>query len=127
MQLNCDNLKSRSTCAVSSALDVLGDKWTLVIIRDAMFLGATTFGQFRSSPEKIASNILTDRLEKLVNYGIMSKNQNPDNKLKFDYRLTETGQELRPILLALGKWGHKHIEGTSMDVYHQMKKQFAGK
>jgi DNA-binding HxlR family transcriptional regulator len=91
----------------------LGDKWTLLIIRDAIILGSKSFGEFISSPEKIASNILTNRLEKLVSYGIFSKTRNANNKLKFDYRLTEKGQQLKPILLALGKWGYINIEGTN--------------
>ena len=112
MQLKRSDLNFRSTCAISCALEILGDKWTLLIIRDALFTNSTSFGQFRSSPEKIASNILTDRLEKLVKYGIMEKSRNADNKLKFDYTLTDKGHELKPVLLAIGKWGYGNIEET---------------
>jgi len=121
MQLNCTDLKSRTTCSISCVLEILGDKWTLLIVRDALFKNSTSFGEFRSSPEKIASNILSDRLEKLVAYGIMSKTQNPDNKLKFDYRLTDKGQQLKPILFAINKWGYEHIKGTN-DMEEQIKK-----
>ena len=121
MQLNRNDLNFRSECSISCALEILGDRWTLIIIRDALFANSTSFGQFRASPEKIASNILTDRLEKLVKYGIMEKNKNAGNKLKFDYTLTERGQQLKPVLFAIGKWGSVNIEGTK-DVKEQIKK-----
>jgi len=113
MQLNIKKLNYRSTCSISCALDLIGDKWTLLIIRDALFLGSKSFGEFRSSPEKIASNILTDRLQKLVAKGIMKKKRNADNKLKFDYTLTEIGKGLKPVLMAVGKWGNSTIKGTN--------------
>jgi DNA-binding HxlR family transcriptional regulator len=120
MQVKRDKLKFRSPCSISCALDLLGDKWTLIIIRDAIILGSKSFGEFSSSPEKIATNILTDRLEKLVSYGIFNKTRNLHNKLKFDYILTDRGKQLEPVLLALGKWGYSHIEGTN-DVEERMK------
>jgi len=126
MQLNSIDKDFRSECSISCALEILGDKWTLLIIRDALYLKSEAFGQFRSSPEKIASNILTDRLERLVRYGIMEKNNNPDNKLKFDYRLTERGRQLEPILLAIGKWGAENIQGTC-GVEEQIKKYGGGR
>lgn len=121
MQLNFNDGVFRSECAISCALEILGDKWTLLIIRDALYVKSTSFGQFRSSPEKIASNILTDRLERLVGYGILEKTNNPDNKLKFDYTLTDRGKELEPILMAISDWGHKHVKGTC-SVEEQLKK-----
>ena len=121
MQLNIENINARSKCSISCTLDIVGDKWSLLIIRDALFLKKTSFNEFRNSAEKIASNILTNRMEKLVKYGIMNKTQNPDNKLKFDYLLTEKGQNLKPIILALGKWGINYIGGTN-DVQEQVKK-----
>ena len=121
MQLNYTKKDFRSECSISCALEILGDKWTLLIVRDALYLKSESFGRFRSSPEKIASNILTDRLERMVKYGIMEKSNNPDNKLKFDYRLTDRGMQLEPILLAIGKWGSENIQGTC-SVEEQMKK-----
>lgn len=113
MQLNHKEKKFRSPCSISCSLEIFGDKWTLLIVRDAMFNGYTSFTQFRNSMEKIASNILTDRLEKLVSNGILTKVSNPTNQLKYDYNLTEKGLELKPILLAIGKWGFENIEGTN--------------
>ena len=112
--------EKKSFCPVNQYLEVFGDKWTLLIIRDAIFLNSNSFGQFRSSGEKIASNILASRLEKLVEYGIMNKTKNPNNKLKFDYTLTQRGMELKPIIMELGKWGHNNIKGTN-DVEHVVK------
>jgi len=113
MQLNTEKSNFRSLCSISCSLEIIGDKWTLLIVRDAMFNGHTSFTQFRNSVEKIASNILTDRLEKLVSNGILTKESNPTNQLKYDYKLTKMGLELKPILLSIGKWGFKNIEGTN--------------
>ena len=113
MQLNNSKKKKRSLCSISCALEVLGDKWTLLIVRDALFKGFTSFTQFRNSTEKIASNILTDRLGKLVSNGILTKENNLTNQLKYDYKPTDIGWSLKPILLALAKWGFENIEGTN--------------
>ena len=113
MQLKFDKRQFRSKCSVSCSLDLIGDKWTLLIIRDAMFKGYTSFNQFRNSTEKIASNILAARLEKLVSNGILTKTKNPTNQLKFDYELTDIGLNLRPVLLALGKWGYESIDNVN--------------
>ena len=113
MQLNLKNKTFRSPCSISSTLEIIGDKWTLLIVRDALFKGFTSFTQFRNSSEKIASNILTDRLDKLVSNGILTKNKSLTNQLKYDYKLTDTGRNLEPILRALGKWGFESIEGTN--------------
>jgi DNA-binding HxlR family transcriptional regulator len=121
MQVKNNRPDFRSSCSISCALDLLGDKWTLLIIRDALFLGSKSFGDFSSSPEKIATNILTNRLEKLVSYGILTKTRNAKNKLKNDYILTDRGKQLEPVLLALGKWAYSNISGTN-DVQEQINK-----
>lgn len=113
MQLRSKNNIFRSPCSISCALDILGDKWTMLIVRDALFKGFTSFSQFRNSTEKIASNILTSRLEKLVDIEIFTKNKNLTNQLKYDYELTEKGKKLKPVLMALGQWGLENIEGTN--------------
>ncbi len=112
MQLSYKETNFRSSCSISCALEIIGDKWTLLIIRDILFAGSKSFGEFLSSPEKIASNILSDRLEKLVSNGILKKSVNKENRLKFDYDLTETGKDLEPIIKAIGEWGHTSIDGT---------------
>lgn len=101
-------LKQRSTCPVSTSLDVLGDKWTLLILRDMVFGGKSTYGQFLQSAEKIATNILADRLAILESHGLLTKAVASDKKSKFTYRLTEKGIDTVPILATLIVWGTKH-------------------
>jgi DNA-binding HxlR family transcriptional regulator len=101
-------LKQRSTCPVSTSLDVLGDKWTLLILRDIVFAGKSTYGQFLQSEEKIATNVLADRLAILESQGILTKAVATDKKSKFTYRLTEKGADTVPIIVELILWGAKH-------------------
>ncbi|CCH54867.1 transcriptional regulator, HxlR family [Fibrisoma limi BUZ 3] len=101
-------LKQRSTCPISTSLDVLGDKWSLLVLRDMLFAGKSTYGQFLQSEEKIATNILADRLAALESQGIVSKSIATDKKSKFTYRLTEKGVDIVPILVELILWGARH-------------------
>lgn len=97
-------------CPISSTLDILGDKWTLLIIRDLMFKGKKTYGEFLQSEEKIATNILADRLLILEQNGIVEKRAFPGNKVKNLYRLTPKGIDLMPALLEIILWGDKYFE-----------------
>lgn len=101
-------LKQRSTCPISTSLDVLGDKWTLLILRDMVFAGKSTYGQFLQSVEKMATNVLADRLAVLEAQGILTKAVAADKKSKFTYRLTEKGVDIVPIIVELVLWGAKH-------------------
>lgn len=101
-------VKQRSTCPISTSLDVLGDKWALLIVRDLVFAGKSTYGQFLQSAEKMATNILADRLASLEAQGILSKAVATDKKSKFTYRLTEKGVDIVPIMVELILWGAKH-------------------
>lgn len=98
----------RSDCPISCTLDLLGDKWSLLIMRDLLFFGKNSFGDFLLSDEKIARNILSDRLEELVKKGFVVKSISVDNKSKFLYTPTEKGVDLVPILLQLAAWSQKH-------------------
>ncbi|HEY3275570.1 MAG TPA: helix-turn-helix domain-containing protein [Syntrophorhabdaceae bacterium] len=100
----------RSACPISSTLEILGDKWTLLIIRDLMFSGKKTYGEFLQSPEKIATNILADRLLVLEQNGIIEKKAFPGNKVKNLYQLTPKGIDLMPILFEIILWGDKYFE-----------------
>lgn len=101
----------RSPCPVACTLDLIGDKWTLLIIRD-MLCGKCYYNDFLRSPEKIATNILADRLEKLVVSDIAEK-WIPDHETNREaYRLTPKGQSLKTVLESVAKWGLAHIEGT---------------
>jgi DNA-binding HxlR family transcriptional regulator len=102
------DFKQRSTCPVSTSLDVLGDKWTLLILRDMIFADKSTYGQFLQSEEKIATNVLADRLAILESQGILTKTVAADKKSKFTYRLTEKGIDTVPIIVSLVLWGTKH-------------------
>ena len=101
-------LKQRSTCPVSTSLDLLGDKWTLLILRDIVFAGKSTYGQFLQSAEKMATNVLADRLVVLEAQGLVTKAVAADKKSKFTYRLTEKGVDTVPIIVELLLWGARH-------------------
>ncbi len=100
----------RSACPISATLDILGDKWTLLIVRDLMFQGKKTYGEFLHSEEKIATNILADRLLVLEETGIVKKRAFPGNRVKNLYQLTPKGVDLMPVLLEIILWGDKHFE-----------------
>jgi len=101
----------RSPCPVACALDVVGDRWTLVVLRDLM-LGRTQFKDFLASPEKISTNILSERLARLVAYGLVEKSPSTSHPGRSAYVLTERGRSLQPLLEAVRDWGLAHIEGT---------------
>lgn len=102
----------RSCCPVACTLDLIGDKWTLLIVRD-LLLGRSHFREFSSSPERIATNILTDRLTRLVEAELAEKFPSPEQPGRDAYRLTEKGTTLGPVVQSLRKWGLEHIEGTA--------------
>ena len=98
-------IKPRSGCPLSYTLDFFGDKWSLLIVRDMALNNKSTYGEFLSSEEKIATNILADRLSMLETNGFVTKQVAADKKSKFIYRLTEKGISLVPIILEIGLWG----------------------
>ena len=110
---NYKNLNLRSKCPLSCALDLLGDKWSLLIIRDMLHFKKKTFKDFFASDENIATNILSSRLRKLENFGIISKTKLRNNKKTNIYKLTRTGLELIPAILELSKWGYENVKGLN--------------
>lgn len=104
----------RSVCPISFALDILGDKWTLLVVRDLVFGGKRHFGDFLASPEKIASNILASRLRSLEARGIVSRRPDPGSARKVIYELTPKGVDLVPVLLELIRWGAAHDPKTGV-------------
>jgi DNA-binding HxlR family transcriptional regulator len=110
MLVTMKKITRRSMCPISSTLDIVGDKWTLLIVRDLMFDGKKTYGEFLRSREKIATNILADRLHILETYGIVEKNAFPGNKTKNLYKLTPKGIDLLPVLCEIILWGDKHFD-----------------
>ncbi len=104
------SIAGRSGCPISMTLDILGDKWTLLIIRDLMFTGKRTYGEFLQSEEKIATNILADRLLILEKTGLVEKKAFPGNKVKNLYQLTSKGIDLMPVLFEIILWGDTYFE-----------------
>ena len=102
-------IKKRSDCPISSALDIVGDKWSLLIIRDISMQGKNTYNEFLKSDEKIATNVLADRLSMLEEAGILVKELHPESKAKIFYRLTKKGIDLLPILLEMILWSDKYL------------------
>ena len=103
----------RSVCPIACTMDLLGDRWTLVVVRD-LFLGRRYFKDFLASPEKISTNILTDRLNKLVDGGLVQANPDPNTVGRNMYALTDKGHSLVPVLEVIRDWGLNNIEGTSV-------------
>lgn len=106
----------RSLCPVNLMTEIVGDKWSFLILRDIMFYKKHHFNEFRQSEEKIASNILTDRLNMLEREGLISKRSDPAHKQKVIYSLTEKGIDLLPLLVEAIKWSLKH-EPVDMEKY----------
>jgi DNA-binding HxlR family transcriptional regulator len=106
----------RSFCPINLSLEVFGDAWTLLILRDMMFGGKRHFRELLQSDERIATNILTDRLKTLVERGLVTRADDPTHKQKAVYSLTEKGIALLPILVQIGAWGSRHVpESKKLD------------
>lgn len=102
----------RSDCPISFGLETFGDLWTLLLIRDMVYFGKQTYGEFLESDEGIATNILADRLTQLDANGILTKQRHPKDKRKEIYRLTEKGLDLIPIVFEIAMWGAKYDPQT---------------
>jgi DNA-binding HxlR family transcriptional regulator len=109
----------RSDCPISTALDIFGDKWSLLIIRDMMFKGKNTYGDFLNGGESIATNILADRLAMLESADIISRQKHPESKAKILYALTPKGIDLIPVLVEIIAWSEKY------HLVHPQAKEFA--
>ncbi|HSC88704.1 MAG TPA: helix-turn-helix domain-containing protein [Polyangiaceae bacterium] len=97
----------RSYCPISLSLEIFGDTWTLLVLRDLMFVGKRHFRELLESDEHISSNILADRLARLVEHGLLTKAEDPTHKQKAIYSLTEKGIALLPIIVQIGAWGSR--------------------
>jgi DNA-binding HxlR family transcriptional regulator len=106
-------LTFRSQCPISLALDVIGDRWSLLIVRDLMFAGKRYYRELLRSDEGISSNILAERLARLVDVGILSRTGDPTHKQKAIYSLTPMGIDLLPLVAQLGIWGRKYLPVTA--------------
>ncbi len=111
--MNSEFSFERSHCPVANVLDVFGDKWTLLIVRD-LILGKLRYGEFAQSPEGIPSNILANRLKRLEAEGIVAKTPYCEKPVRYQYELTEKGRDLVPILEAMADWAEKHVSGVKI-------------
>ncbi len=111
-------IKTQSSCPISNTLSHLGDKWSLLIIRDMMFLGKQNYTAFMESPEGISTKILAQRLKALEDEGIVSKHRDPDNQSKNIYQLTEKGIDLMPIVVEMSIWSTTHVDGVDVNAGH---------
>jgi DNA-binding HxlR family transcriptional regulator len=102
----------RSVCPIACTLDIVGDRWTMLVVRD-LFLGRKYFKDFLSSPEAISTNILTDRLNRLAKAGIVETTPDPATVGRYMYMLTTKGRTLVPLLEFMKEWGLSNIKGTS--------------
>jgi DNA-binding HxlR family transcriptional regulator len=108
--IRADQRARRSHCPVSCTLDVIGDRWTLLVVRDLM-RGKKRFGEFMDSPEQIPTNILANRLKRLLSLGVIASRRYSDHPVRLEYALTPKGEDLRPVLRAMVDWGVRHAGG----------------
>ncbi|KAA3661427.1 MAG: transcriptional regulator [Chloroflexi bacterium] len=107
---NSDNL--RSDCPVNAVLEVVGDKWTLLIVRDILLYDSHKYGEFAAMAERIPSNILANRLKRLVAHNILEMVPYQQHPLRYEYHLTTKGRDLEPLVQAMIHWGLTHVSGT---------------
>ena len=105
----------RSECAIANTLDRVGDKWSLLLVRD-MLAGKTTYGQFLESPEGIPTNILADRLKRMEQFGIVTRSVYQERPVRHAYSLTPEGKQLGRVLRAMADWGLENIAGTKKEI-----------
>lgn len=104
----------RSACPLSLSLEVLGDRWSLLVVRDVMFAGKRSFREFLRSEEGIAPNILSDRLRRLVDANLLTCQGDPEHRQKYLYHLTEPAIDLVPVIAQLGAWGTRHLPADAV-------------
>src|SRR5215469_18091772 len=118
-------VKRRSECPLNASVEILGDRWSLLIIRDMMLRGFRSYKEFLGSYEKIATNILADRLRRLEAHGIITTKQDPSDGRKLIYLLTPKGIDLAPVLTEMVLWAAAHEETGNQALVRLMKKDKA--
>ena len=113
--------KRRSGCPLNASVEMLGDRWSLLILRDMMLRGYETFNQFLHSDEKIATNILADRLRRLESYGMVVSQPDPTDGRKLIYSLTPKGIDLAPVLTEMVLWAARHEETGNQPLVQRMR------
>jgi DNA-binding HxlR family transcriptional regulator len=115
-------LKRRSGCPLNASVEMLGDRWSLLILRDMMLRGFRSYKEFLTSYEGIATNILADRLRRLEAYGIIASRPDPSDGRKLVYSLTPKGIDLAPVLTEMVLWAARHEETENQALVRQMRK-----
>ena len=110
-----ENHHFRSECSIARTLEILGDKWTLLIVRDLMWHGKHTFQDLQTSAESMSTNLLSERLRRLTAWGLVEKQPYQDRPVRYEYTLTSTGRSLEPVLKEIMKWGHETLDGGHFD------------
>ncbi|RYY65411.1 MAG: transcriptional regulator [Chitinophagaceae bacterium] len=113
MKNNAEKDCERSACAISKALEIIGDRWSLLILRDLMFTQKRSYSELQACEEKIATNILASRLSMLETNGIVIKSADPQNKRRVLYHLTMKGIDLLPVIMELKEWMKKYNEDVT--------------
>jgi len=116
MSGEAEDIAWRSVCPISSALDILGDRWSLLIIRDLISHGTRTFSDFRESPEHIATNILASRLKLLTSLGLIERTDPEGAARNNAFKLTPRGEALRPVLEEFARWSQAHLKEFHTDI-----------
>lgn len=114
--------KRRSGCPLNASVEMLGDRWSLLIIRDMMIRGHRAFNQFLGSDEKIATNILADRLRRLESFGIIATQKDPADGRKSVYALTAKGIDLAPVLAEMVLWAARHEETGNQALVQDLRR-----
>ena len=102
-------IEYRSNCPVSRSLDLLGDKWTLLIMRDVLFFERKTFADFTASSERIPTNLLSSRLKKLIACGLLKRRPYHNKPVRYEYLPTPLGEKLRPVLTVIKEFGEQNL------------------
>lgn len=105
----------RSGCSIARTLELVGDKWTLLLIRDLLWHGKHTFQALQDSDEHMPTNMLADRLKRLMAWGLVRREPYQERPVRYAYHLTEAGRSLEPVLLQIMRWGHDRLGGGLYD------------
>jgi DNA-binding HxlR family transcriptional regulator len=126
MQRNITSPKRRSGCPLNASVEMLGDRWSLLIIRDMMLRGFRSYKEFMQCYEGIATNILANRLRKLMDHGIIALEPDPSDGRKLTYFLTAKGIDLAPVLTEMVLWAAAHEDTGNQALVHQMREDKQG-
>ncbi|MEM1350406.1 MAG: helix-turn-helix domain-containing protein [Myxococcota bacterium] len=104
----------RSTCPINHIIEIMGDKWTMLVVRDMIFHAKRSYSELQAMPEGIATNILSERLARLERWGLLTKGRDPQDGRRSIYALTEAGMQLIPLLVEMMIWSHGHTDAVDM-------------